>query len=271
MHTHHLITRIICAALVVGSALTYVFCFVNAVWPGWINDQWRHLTSTTERYAATRNVPDPIAGSPSGHLGEPLAELPSGYEYSFPKHDNEPFLVNSCQPIAYVIELPASDAEQATVRDAVQTVASLTGLRFVQVEHLKDGSSTQTALSASTQTEIRFRFLTSTQYDRFAVNQHQQTLGETETWPTVTEGGVPLIDYALIRLNEDYFGDHDEKRSDDHARRSMIVEHEIAHALGLRHSNEPGSFMAPAVSDASHITDTDRQALKALVRECETS
>lgn len=228
----------------------------------------------------------PGSGTSNGRtlrFGTTKDTLPAGYSYTqLDKTTGEAALADSCDPISYAVADGATDAQVALVDRAVSRIAEITGLRFQKVGHVED-SHADGADGASgddpAQTQYLFSFLDAAQYPNFtesapnADGSRERTLGETRSRSITgiaedaNGGDLPFIYYAAIALNQAYFGDGGDAWGDQDAA-VEVIEHELAHALGLGHTEVPGSMMNPYADGTSGISDTDMQALRALVREC---
>ena len=213
-------------------------------------------------------------------LGAPAQALPQGYSYIHTDNaTGEAALADSCDPIAYAVAAGASEREAALVDEAVGTISTYTGLRFQKVGQVSDSLADGGSGDDPTQTSFLYSFLDATQYPNFADGAANadgsvdRTLGETDS-RSVTgvavgadDSTMPFIYYASIALNQRYFGDQGDAWTNVNAA-AEVIEHETAHALGLDHTENPGSFMTPYADDYVGITDADAQALRALVRQC---
>lgn len=206
--------------------------------------------------------------------------LPEGYSYTqLDKTSGQAALADSCDPIDYAIADGATDAQTALVDRAVGDVAAVTGLRFEKVGHVEDSQDDGGSGDTPTDTQYLFSFLDAAQYPNFtesapnADGSRERTLGETRSRSVTgvaenADGGdMPFIYYAAIALNQAYFGDGGDAWGNQDAA-VKVIDHELAHALGLGHTDVPGSMMNPYADGSSGMSDTDRQALRALVREC---
>lgn len=204
----------------------------------------------------------------SQRLGGIQTPMPSGYSYMlFSEGSDQPALAISCEPIRYAFTGSVSESERSMVKQALDTITSVNGLRFQEVQQVGDGSF-QSSGELPTHTEFKFEFLTSAQYPDFDMNRTQRTLGKAQPRGISRNNEAPIIYYADIKLNEDYFRTGGDSAQGGQPVAVEVIEHETAHALGLDHSDSPGSFMNPVADSTPQLTDTDRQALKALVRDC---
>ncbi|OXN00214.1 matrixin family metalloprotease [Bifidobacterium vansinderenii] len=204
----------------------------------------------------------------SQQFGGIQTPMPSGYSYMlFSEGNDQPALAISCEPIRYAFSGSVSENERAMVKQALDTITSVNGLRFQEVQQVGDGSF-QSNGALPTHTEFRFEFLTAAQYPDFDMNRTQRTLGKAQPRGISRNNEAPIIYYADIKLNEDYFRTGGDGAQGGQPVAVEVIEHETAHALGLDHSDSPGSFMNPVADSTPQLTDTDRQALKALVRDC---
>ncbi|MBT1177272.1 matrixin family metalloprotease [Bifidobacterium callimiconis] len=204
----------------------------------------------------------------SQQFGGIQTPMPSGYSYMlFSEGSDQPALTISCEPIRYAFSGSVSENERAMVKQALDTITSVNDLQFQEVSQVGDGSYQSTG-TLPTHTEFKFEFLTAAQYPDFDMNRTQRTLGKAQPRAVSRNNEAPLIYYADIRLNEDYFRTGGDSAQGGQPVAVEVIEHEVAHALGLDHSDSPGSFMNPVADSTPQLTDTDRQALKALVRDC---
>ncbi|MDR2252780.1 MAG: matrixin family metalloprotease [Bifidobacteriaceae bacterium] len=88
--------------------------------------------------------------------------------------------------------------------------------------------------------------------------------GEAIGLAITTHGTFGITDSEIL-LNEPYFEAALRSASDEAV---LVVLHELGHALGLGHSDDPDSLMYPLISARTHITDADVVAFNAAAPDC---
>ena len=84
-------------------------------------------------------------------------------------------------------------------------------------------------------------------------------LAAATMWAT-QKRGQQIPRSTRIRVSSNVFDTMPDDEIDRKSRK-MAIAHELSHALGIGHSNDPDSYMYPVLAPSASITPADRAAL----------
>lgn len=245
---------------------------VAAVWavPKFLtNDSSDEATSTGSR--RSQNAPPPSTEEAAQPLGTP-APVPAGtgrYEIiQFqPGDTNTPVAFDPCRPVHYVVNPAGAPADGlAMVQDAVASVSTATGLKFVY-----DGTTTETP------SKDRAPYLPSRYKDRWSPDliawSDEATVpdlagyiaGFTTPQPVEAPSGRLVYVTGQVILDGQQLA---EDQVSDRTQAKAVVLHELGHLVGLDHTNDQTQIMfSESKPEVQAYGDGDLRGLALLGRQ----
>lgn len=219
-----------------------------------IHDMIRPVVVTSA--ASKKPIPEPTNAATK-------AQLPAGFSYRFQENGKAPALANSCAPIKYVITKPPSSAEQKKLIKDIDTVGDRMGLTFKQVSKL----GKQPAKPATTY--LRFEFISDEDMknkylnDESVKNEYQNDIppGYSPVEQVLNNrSNIPTIYDGTQYFQSTYAQNNSEDSTD------FVYVAGILLLLGFHSTDNFASLISDIINSAT--SDTDKQALNALVRTC---
>ena len=151
---------------------------------------------------------------------------------------------------------------RAQMRDATITVLlrlkELTGLNIVATrgssERGEEFSTAAQRISTPADNTIALHWV-----DKENKWMSPNELGVTTIWAT-QKRGQQIPRGSGIRLSSSIFDTMPDGEI-DRLSKKMVIIHELSHALGIGHSNDPDSYLYPVLAPSASITPADRAAL----------
>ena len=151
---------------------------------------------------------------------------------------------------------------RAQMRDATITVLlrlkELTGLNIVATrgssERGEEFSTAAQRISTPADNTIALHWV-----DKENKWMSPNELGVTTIWAT-QKRGQQIPRGSRIRLSSSIFDTMPDGEI-DRLSKKMVIIHELSHALGIGHSNDPDSYLYPVLAPSASITPADRAAL----------
>lgn len=207
-----------------------------------------------------------VLGIGGDRLGEPADVAPGGtfaYLQHQPGRPDEPVAWDPCRPIRFEVNPEGSargtDDTVDFVRDAVEEVASVTGLRF-EYDGLTDRRP-----------EWRSRFLPAGRREPVLIAWADDSEVEDLAGDVVGVGGAVAVEVRSsgwrryvtggVTLDEDAFAELED--GDEGVQQRAILLHELGHVVGLGHVDSPRELMN---ADNVGQTGFGRGDLNGLVR-----
>jgi hypothetical protein len=173
--------------------------------------------------------------------------FPEGYTYAESFSDQGDQLVCGAKSWKVVGEAPPGGTD--TVAESMDLLSSMTGMT------VKPDSEV-----AAPAVHITFEFVSREEIEQRSEGTGGETIGLAIT--THTTFG---INHSEILLNQPFFEEALDHNRDEAA---LVVLHELGHALGLGHTEDPESLMHPTISASTRITDADVVAFNAVAPDC---
>jgi hypothetical protein len=231
----------------------------------------RGLTGALGGAPAPEAPPAGVEASDDPLGAPPVVEGTGGYTFMRTQDDGvSPVAWDPCRPVHYVVSGSAPAGAEGMLEEAVATISAATGLRFVA-----DGPTDEVAGAASRD---------SYQPDRYgkrwapllvawATPEDDADLGGLTAGmggPSMMglAGGPQVYVSGVVTLDAPQFAEG-LARGDGAVMRAVLI-HELGHAMGLAHHNDPAQVMfAEASFTTTELGDGDRRGLAALGRgEC---
>ncbi|MDF7665523.1 hypothetical protein [Bifidobacterium sp. ESL0745] len=227
-------------ALIVAKLQSFDSVIQNAIRPVFVT------TSAMSKKPTPKPILEPTSDATK-------TQLPQGFSYNNIKKNGQPYLVNPCAPIEYSIADPPSPTESENLVKAINTTGSFTGITFKLVPEL----SKQRFKPLTTQ--LQFKFIDDESMKKKTEEDNIVSIAETLD-ASDNRNDIATFYNRSSNISSTYIQQNPGTEASSEYFTAILI------ALGLKDTDSLDTLSYNLVKNTP--TDTDKQALNALVRTC---